>query len=238
MAYIEISLEDFLKFFKTRYRAYKPTEVKKDKGEYVYDLFLTKTVTVRVHTSIMRSGKSAKRGQDAIRTILFAPKINRPLNKKVAPSIVKRTPSWKKSLSDRIDSFVEEYYNKEDFYNALSVGKKPEEKKVEPPATIEIKKDPPPKKVGKGSDQFVDDFGNFEPDDEYKNKYINAIEKMLDELGNKMPSYFFDLLESVKNQMASKGKWSAKQKATVDKALKRNKLMTMVATAKLIEELI
>lgn len=127
--YTEITREEFKKFLNKAFRGYRPREFMQ-RNEYVYDINLDDHVAIRVYSSIHGHGSSADVGQDAIRCVLFGTKINSPLNKKAAGTIVKRTQGWRSALLERIYSFIEEYHDKKDFYDKLGLGQyeKKEEK--------------------------------------------------------------------------------------------------------------
>jgi hypothetical protein len=117
--YTLINKKEFHDFIKKIYRGYKIKEIH-IYGEYVYDIFLDDNVAVRVYSSIQGHDVSARVGDDAIRCVLFGTKINKPINKKSAGTIVKRTQNWKHALLDRIYAFIEEYHDHKDFYDDLA----------------------------------------------------------------------------------------------------------------------
>ena len=110
--YTAISLEDMETFLKRAFRALKPVKGAQ-KGELVFDLYLSPTTGVRVWTSIAQHGTTgAGVGDDAIRVQLYSFAKNRPLMPGKTP-IVKRTQGWRDNLKDRIEDYMEKYDSKE-----------------------------------------------------------------------------------------------------------------------------
>lgn len=210
--FVSITKDEFDKFLKTRYRVYQPKVVDM-RGEAVYDLSLTDDIAVRIYSSISYKGVGAEVGQDAIRVLLFGTKINRPINKKAGSSIVKRTQGWRNSLSDRIDSFIEEYHEKQDFYDRIATGQKQELTGL------------PVEDVAVGQEQKdFDASGNFTPTPETKAKYVAKMEDLIFKVQRFSPGYA-DFLVSVKKQLINNGRLSPKQKDSVDTALTKNKIL-------------
>jgi len=122
--FTEISLEDMERFLKRGFRSMRPKKGEV-RGEVYYDLSLSPNVAVRIWTSVKpHSGMGADVGQDAIRVQLWGVKSRRPLKKGKSP-IVKRTQNWRNSLQDRIEDLIEEYEEKEDYWEG-SGGREPE----------------------------------------------------------------------------------------------------------------
>ena len=111
-AYTAITLEDMETFLKRAFRVLKPTK-SVQKGEIVFDLYLSNTTGVRVWTSIGQHGTTgAGVGDDAIRVQFYSFAKNRPLMPGKAP-IVKRTQGWRDNLKDRVEDYMERYDSKE-----------------------------------------------------------------------------------------------------------------------------
>ncbi len=117
--YTEITLEDMDRFLKRAYRALRPKQ-KVERGEYVYDLNLSKgKILIKVWTSIHKgSGLGAQKGEDAIRVVLVT-QGGRPLMPK--GKIVKRTQNWRNSLQDRIEELLETYEAKTEYWKGRQV---------------------------------------------------------------------------------------------------------------------
>lgn len=131
--FTEISLEDMVGFLKRGFRSMRPKKGEV-RGEVYYDLSLSPNVAIRIWTSVKpHSGMGADVGQDAIRVQLWGVKSKRPLKKGKSP-IVKRTQNWRNSLQDRIEDLIEEYEDKEDYWEGAG-GREPEERKPETPGT-------------------------------------------------------------------------------------------------------
>ena len=129
--FTEISLEDMERFLKRGFRSLRPKKGEV-RGEVYYDLFLSPNVAIRIWTSVKpHSGMGADVGQDAIRVQLWGVKSRRPLKKGKSP-IVKRTQNWRNSLQDRIEDLIEEYEDKEDYWEGTG-GREPEERKPAEP---------------------------------------------------------------------------------------------------------
>jgi hypothetical protein len=131
--YVEVSLEDMVRFLKRNFRRKRPRRGE-FRGMIYYDLALSENVAVRVWTSIpARRGMGADVGQSAMRVHLFGLKINRPLEGGKAP-IVKRTQNWRTNLGKLINIAIDTYKDKEDYWEARA-GAKPEEKpESQPPS--------------------------------------------------------------------------------------------------------
>jgi hypothetical protein len=115
MAYVDISLTEMETFLKRAFRALRP-EKGSQNSEYYYDLKLSPTVIIRVWTSIKSWGGAAGVGDDAIRIQFYGSKVNRPLVSGKAP-IVKRTNSWKNSLQEKIEDYLELYEEKAEYWD-------------------------------------------------------------------------------------------------------------------------
>jgi hypothetical protein len=103
------------KFLTRAFRALTPRR-STHRGEIYYDLLLSSLVAVRVWTSI-RDGASqgAGIGEDAIRIQLYSIRSQRPLKSGKAP-IVKRTQNWRDNLQDRIEAEMEDYHDREGYW--------------------------------------------------------------------------------------------------------------------------
>lgn len=146
--YTEISLDDMERFLKRGFRSLRPKKGEV-RGEVYYDLFLSPNVAVRIWTSVKpHSGMGAGVGQDAIRVQFWGVKSKRPLKKGKSP-IVKRTQNWRNSLQDRIEDLIEEYEDKEDYWES-SGGREPEERAApgEPAVARPPAQGPTDKQVG------------------------------------------------------------------------------------------
>lgn len=119
--YTPISIEEMDKFLKRAFRALKPVR-SVQRGEIVYDLFLTPKIGVRVWTSISPySDAAAGVGADAIRVQYYHMERNHPLQRGKAP-IVKRTQGWRDNLKDRIEDCVELFEQREAEFDARRNG--------------------------------------------------------------------------------------------------------------------
>ena len=111
--FTEITLEDMDKFLKRAFRVLHPKR-DDERGEYIYDLFLSTTVGIRVMTSVSRhADRGRAKGMDAIRVQLFNFHRKKPLRPGKWP-IVKRTQGWRDNLRERIEDMVEAYDDRED----------------------------------------------------------------------------------------------------------------------------
>lgn len=115
--YQDVSLEEMTKFITRGFHALHPKK-SVERGEVVFDLYLSQKAGIRVWTSIAASATSgAGVGADAIRVQLFSYAKNKPLMPGKAP-IVKRTQGWKDNLQDRIEDYMEKYDEKEEAIEA------------------------------------------------------------------------------------------------------------------------
>ncbi len=115
MAYMEVTLEEMGTFLKRGFRALRPKQGE-FRGQIIYDLFLSPVVVIRIYTSIMSRGYSAGAGGDSIRVVFLGLKTDKPLvGGKV---LVKRTQSWRNSLQDKIEDFLEMYEEKPDYWDS------------------------------------------------------------------------------------------------------------------------
>ncbi len=136
--FTEVTLEDMERFLKRAYRALRPKKGE-ERGEVYYDLNLSDNkIFIRVWTSLRtRSGKGAEKGTDAIRVTMLT-KNGRPLVKKM--KIVKRTQNWRNSLQDRIETLLEDYEAKIEYWKSRQTERdsekedKKEEGNTAPPA--------------------------------------------------------------------------------------------------------
>jgi len=208
--YVEITKQDFEKFFKVRYRAYRPKEFIQERSEIVYDIPLSTNVVVRIYSSIAKGSNIGRgSGEDAIRALMFSVTVNRPINKKAGNSIVKRTNGWKDNLSDRIDSFVEEYHSHQDFYETIAEGKQlPPKQQPVKPAITDLR------------ESRYDEAGNYFPSLEDAKKYNAALQALVDQHGQSLGGYGGFLL-SLAQWIVNKKTWSKKQKENADNALKK-----------------
>lgn len=117
IVFTPISQEEMALFITRAFRALTPRSGFKN-GEIYYDLTVEEgqPVVIRVYTSISPSGMSASRGADAIRVGLFSTS-GRPLKAGKLP-IVKRTQNWRDNLRRLIEDEIEDYHDKEDYWNS------------------------------------------------------------------------------------------------------------------------
>jgi len=110
--FTDISLDDMETFLKRAFRALRPMlSPQQDRGEYVFHLYLSPGVGIRVLSSIRKGEEMARGvGQDAIRVQLYRFSGGRvgPLMPG-KPPIVKRTQGWKSNLRQRIEDMIEAY---------------------------------------------------------------------------------------------------------------------------------
>lgn len=115
--YTKITLEEMAAFLKRGFRALKP-KMSANRGEIVFDLYLSEKAGIRVWTSIAAGREEgAGLGEDAIRIQFYNFGQNRPLIPGKAP-IVKRTQNWRDSLKDRIEDYIELYDDKEGYWES------------------------------------------------------------------------------------------------------------------------
>lgn len=130
--YVQVSLEEIQKFLKRAFHS-MPFKSRTEKGETVLDLAITDNVGVRVYTSV-RPGRDLARGvgEDAIRVVFFNLKKDRPL-KRGKGDRVYRIKTWRDNLRKRIEDLLEEYYEKEDYWDGLAAreGDGASEKQIE-----------------------------------------------------------------------------------------------------------
>jgi len=137
--YVKISLDEFETYINRAFRALRPRR-QLDRGEYFWDLSLSKYVAIRVWSSIKTEGAGAAKGADAIRVQMYGKTTKRPLKKGKSP-IVKRTQGWKQNLKDRINEAAEEFEDREDYWNYLASGARDRKKERE---LAEQRNEPPP----------------------------------------------------------------------------------------------
>ena len=114
MAYIEVTLKEMDTFLKRGFRALRPDQGS-FRGQVTYDLSLSPSVVIRIYTSIMQSGYSAGAGGDSIRVVILGVKSEKPL---VSGSfLVKRTNSWRNTLQDKIEEYIELYEEKAEYWD-------------------------------------------------------------------------------------------------------------------------
>lgn len=114
MAYVEVTLKEMDTFLKRGFRALRP-EQGSFRGQVTYDLSLSPSVVIRIYTSIMQSGYSAGAGGDSIRVVFLGVKSEKPL---VSGSfLVKRTNSWRNTLQDKIEDYIEMYEEKAEYWD-------------------------------------------------------------------------------------------------------------------------
>jgi hypothetical protein len=114
MAYVEVTLKEMETFLKRGFRALRP-EQGLFRGQILYDLSLSPSVVIRIYTSIMKSGYSAGAGGDSMRVVFLGVKVDKPL---VGGSfLVKRTNSWRNTLQDKIEEYLELYEEKAEYWD-------------------------------------------------------------------------------------------------------------------------
>lgn len=117
--YAEISLEEMDRFIMRGWRALRPKQVK-ERGTHVYDLFLSKFVKIRVWTTIPADkGTVRDVGETTIKIQLLSAHTGRPLLRGKSP-IVKRVQGWRGNLQDRIEDYIEQYEEREDYFEAIA----------------------------------------------------------------------------------------------------------------------
>lgn len=115
-----ITADDMLKFLGRAFHALHPSRPFNKNGEMVVDLALNdaKTIGVRVWTSIgADASQSSAVGTDAIRVQFYNFAKNKPMLTGKAP-IVKRTQNWRDNLKDRIIDVMEQYDDREDYWES------------------------------------------------------------------------------------------------------------------------
>lgn len=114
--YTEVTLDDMERFLKRAFHALRPKQGIQNR-EYYYDLALSRSVVIRVWSSVQQSsGSGAGVGEDAIRVQLMGATTKRPLQKGKAP-IVKRTQGWRNSLQNKIEELIEVYEESADYWD-------------------------------------------------------------------------------------------------------------------------
>lgn len=107
--YEEISLEDFVDFLsKLPYDFVQATDHPSKEVVFESNVILEdySDITLRVFSSIdTRTGKSRKKGADAIRTVIWHRGSNRPIGGRTRTHRIK---TWRKNLKKKIVSLVEE----------------------------------------------------------------------------------------------------------------------------------
>lgn len=113
--YTEVTLEEIEKFLKRSFRASRPRRGVRN-GEIIFELALGDAVGIRVQTSI-RAGGSVSRsvGKDTIMAGLISLKDKGPLSGDDF-LVVKRTQNWRDGLKDRIETLMEKYHDKLEFW--------------------------------------------------------------------------------------------------------------------------
>lgn len=114
--FTEISIKEMESFIKRAFHALHPKQGQFG-GIYYYDLHLSKTVAIRVWTSIkVRSESTKDVGEGSIKVRLTSLKDGKGLDGK-SESIVKRTQGWRDSLTDRVESLMELYDDKAEWWD-------------------------------------------------------------------------------------------------------------------------
>lgn len=121
--FTNITADDMLKFLNRAFHALHPSRPFNKNDEMVVDLALNdaKTIGIRVWTSI-RSGaeRASEVGTDAIRVQFYNFAKNKPMLTGKTP-IVKRTQNWRDNLKDRIIDIMEQYDDREDYWESRVV---------------------------------------------------------------------------------------------------------------------
>lgn len=195
--YTEVSLEDMERFLKRAFRSLQPKKGEQ-RREIYYDLSLSERVAIRVWTSIgVGRGTGADVGQDAIRIQLVIKGNGRPLMKGKSP-IVKRTQNWRNSLQDRIEEYLEQYEDKEGYWEGRAGAPAPEEEDRPPPPDGVAGPPPTHKQVGYAMSLFRrapadfnwSQYGFKEPPDENGVKSLSArsVSKLIEALKSATPA--------------------------------------------------
>lgn len=117
--FAEITLEEMDRFLKRGWRALRPKQ-SIHHNVNVYDLFLSKSVMIRVWTSIPARRETVRDvGETTIKIQLLNAHSGRPLVSGKA-LFAKRVLGWKNNLQDRIEDYIELYEEKEEYFEALA----------------------------------------------------------------------------------------------------------------------
>lgn len=117
--YAEITLEEMDRFIMRGWRALRPKQLK-ERGTHVYDIFLSKFVKIRVWTTIPVDRDTVRDvGETTIKIQLLSVPTGRPLLRGKSP-IVKRVQGWRNNLQDRIEDFIEQYEDREGYFEAIA----------------------------------------------------------------------------------------------------------------------
>jgi len=115
--FTQVSLEDMKKYLRRAFGSL-PSKQSVQRGETVFDLSITDNVGIRIYTSVGHDkDQAAGRGEDAIRVLMWNIAKNRPMKSGKAVA-VKRTQGWKDTLRRKIEDVLEEYYEKEESWEA------------------------------------------------------------------------------------------------------------------------
>lgn len=122
--YTPVSLEDIKRYLKRAFHSMPYRERVARGQEIVLDMKLSYFVGIRVMTSVHGgSSQAAGVGQDAIRVMLWNIHKDRPLKAKAFGGKalpVQRTKGWKDTLRRKVEALVEEYYEKDDYWDHLA----------------------------------------------------------------------------------------------------------------------
>jgi hypothetical protein len=114
--YKEISIGEMDVFMKRAFHALHPKRAQFS-GIYYYDLRLSSVVAIRVWTSIGVRSESAKdSGEGSIKVRLVSRKDNKGLEGK-KEAIVKRTQGWRDNLTDRVETLIEKYDERAEWWD-------------------------------------------------------------------------------------------------------------------------
>jgi len=101
MAYVEITLKEFLGFLEDGYFNYNEVLHSADTKEYVFEIPASENTLLRIFSSIdMRSNVSRDRGKDAIRLVLINKEFDVPV---IRSQKTLRMANWKDHLSRKIN---------------------------------------------------------------------------------------------------------------------------------------
>ena len=108
-----ISEADLDQFFTRSFHALHPKKVVERNGEFVYELFFSPKIGVKVYTSAFASGFTGRKGEDLIRVYPFnfgrgRPLMSEPEAKKLG-LWCKRTQGWRDTLRSKVEELLEKY---------------------------------------------------------------------------------------------------------------------------------
>ncbi len=120
---VTVRLTEIEQYLKRAFRVLRPHRGPLAMGtEITIELSLSENVVIRVLTSVHRGQEvAAGTGKDAIRVGLFVAS-GRPLKAGEKLPIVQRTEGWRDNLRKRIEAEIEEYDDREGYWESRATG--------------------------------------------------------------------------------------------------------------------